>query len=114
MQEKRQFQRFEKKYTVIYTLKDNPTQVFDLAGLLDISKGGLKFSSHEAMRIGQEIDFQIKFPFLYPLSTPLSGKVINVSKLEGSYIYRISVKFISLNSNAMIVLNEMEKINQKK
>ncbi len=113
MQEKRQDQRFQKKYTVIFSLKDNPQKAFDISGLVDISKGGLKFTSYENFTIGQVINFQIKFPFLYPQVTMIDGKVISVNKIPESIVHKVSVEFVNLHSDVILILNQMEEINQK-
>ena len=115
MQEKRRNVRFKKQYTAIFSLKDNPQKTFDVSGLRDISKGGLKFLSFEKYEVGTVIIFQIKFPFAYPRVTSIEGKVISVTMASvGQTIYQTSIRFINITPQIRDDLEKMEKINLKK
>jgi hypothetical protein len=112
VQEKRRNVRFQKHYTVVFSLKNMPEKICDTSGIRDVSKGGIKFLSFNKYEIGTVLVFQIRFPFVYPRVTLVEGKVVNIVPAGG--IYQTSVQFVNVTPQALIDLEQMEKINQKK
>ena len=114
MEDKRRDARYKRQYIIMYSVKSDPShKSFEVSGLHDISKGGLKFSSYENYPVGTAIEFHIKFPFNYPNATEVEGRVVGVHQLPNVKSYKISVTFSSLDHAAIASLEEMEKINQK-
>ncbi|MBF0489438.1 MAG: PilZ domain-containing protein [Candidatus Omnitrophica bacterium] len=113
MKKERQDPRYKKQYTVNFSLKDHPDKTETLSGLLDISKGGLKFGSYEKYDVGMGVVFRIQFPFLYPQAIKLQGTIVGVQQVPMGKLYRISVKFVDLDEASKSALEQMEKINQK-
>jgi hypothetical protein len=114
MEEKRQSARFKKPYTATFFIKDAPQKEFDISGLRDISKGGLRFLAYQKFEIGAVITFHIKFPFAEPPITVVEGQVVDIHAEAGSSVYRTNVKFINLSAIAAANLEQMERINSKK
>lgn len=113
MDDKRQDTRYKKQYIIIYSLKTDLQKTVEISGLLDISKGGLKFASYEQYPIGTIIVFQIKFPFNYPNATRIEGRVVGLHQIGQAKSVKISVKFFDVDTLAGAALDQMEKLNQK-
>jgi hypothetical protein len=113
MDDKRRYARYKRQYIITYSLKDDPRKTFEVSGLLDISKGGLKFASYEDYPIDTIIIFQIKFPFNYPNATRIAGKVVGVYPVPHAKSCRISVRFFDVDTLAAEALDQMEHVNQK-
>lgn len=112
--DKRMFARFQKEYTIIFSVKNKPEKTYDMTRLLDISKGGLKFFSYEFFPIGTTIVFHIKFPFLYPQVTNIEGQVVAVQDVMKGKTYKISLNFINETPEALNALEKMQQLNLKK
>jgi hypothetical protein len=113
MAERRLYQRFQKKYTITFTVNDHPPRMYDTSTILDISRGGLFFISSVPHPVGTRIFFNIKFPFLLPQETSVDGQVIALEQTPGSRIFRIRGKFINVSPQAEAALLQMEEINLK-
>jgi len=113
MDDKRRDERFKRQYIIIYSLKEDPTKSFEVSGMQDISKGGLKFVSYDNYAVGTVIVFQVKFPFNYPNATRIEGKVVGAHQMPNAKSYKISINFINLDGAAAAALDQMEKINSK-
>ena len=113
MNEQRRDNRYKRQYIIIYSLKSDPTKSFEVSGLQDISKGGLKFVSYDPYNINTVIVFQIKFPFNYPNATRIEGRVVGVAQMPNAKSHKISVNFCNLDAMASAALDQMELLNQK-
>lgn len=111
MPERRLHQRFQKQYTVVFYLKDNPQSVYDMPKLMDISRGGLKFLSSTDYPPGTGLGFKIRFPFLYPETTIIEGEVVAMDHVPGTKVFRIKVKFVNLTPPLESILQQMEEFN---
>jgi hypothetical protein len=113
MQERRSYQRFEKKYTIVFTVEDTPPKIYDMATIVNISRGGVYFISSIPHPVGTKMFFNIKFPFLSPKETLVDGQVVALEHAAGSRIVRIRGKFINVSPEAEAALLQMEQINLK-
>jgi Tfp pilus assembly protein PilZ len=112
MQNMRHNERYNRQYFVVYSLKNSLNSIQN-SRLIDISKGGLKFPSLQNYPVGTEIIFHIKFPFLFPDTTRIEGKVVGVQQLPQDKSYKTNIVFINLDVAASSALDQMEKINHK-
>jgi c-di-GMP-binding flagellar brake protein YcgR len=113
MTERRLHQRFQKPYTVIFSLKDTPRETYDISTVLDISRGGLKFVSSDNYPAGTKIVLKIKFPFLYPKETLIDGEVVDIDQGAKAKLSKIKVKFINISPPVESILQQMEELNLK-
>ncbi len=113
MEEKRKSTRYKKPYIVKFGLKDNVHKPFDVSQLYDISKGGLKFISHQNYGSGTKIVFYIRFPFLYPHETIVEGEIVANQEAFMGKMYKIGAKFVNITAEIAAVLEQMDQINQK-
>ena len=113
MQDKREFSRFDKQYTIMFCIKDAPHKSYDMSRLMDISKGGLKFFSYDYFPVGTTFIFHIRFPFLYPQILDIEGQVVAVKEVLQGKTYKIGVNFINQTPQAMGALSKMQEINSK-
>jgi len=111
MPERRLHQRFQKPYTVIFSLKDNPQETYDMSTILDISRGGLSFSSSAFYPSGTKMTFSIKFSFLYPQATVVDGQVVAAQQKPSSNLFKTKVKFINVSPSVESILRHMEQLN---
>jgi hypothetical protein len=114
MEEQRKAIRFQKQYSLTYIIKGRPEKVYHLASLVDISQGGLKFSSQEMHETGSILVFNIKFPFMHPIISAFEGEIIGVQKIDQVMIYKARVQFVNVAPEATEALKRMEEINKKK
>ncbi len=114
MQEKREFSRFVKQYTIMFSIKDAPQKSYDMSRLMDISKGGLMFLSYDFFPIGTVFSFNIKFPFLYPNAITIDGKIVAIQEVMKGKTYKIGIHFINQSPEAKDALAKMQEINSKK
>jgi hypothetical protein len=114
MQEQRKDLRFQKQDPLMYSLKDKPEVAYKVSSLIDISKGGLKFTCVEEHPVGTILIFHIKLPFLYPIVPTFEGKIIGVGHHNQMKIYQVRVQFTHLDPQAAAALQQMENIHSKK
>ena len=114
MDEKRQFQRFPKEYTITYTVKNDANKTFNMYKLLDISKGGLKFFFYYHFDLQTRMVFYIKFPFLYPHVITVEGDVVAIKEVMAGKTYKIGVHFVNIAPEAQAAFEKMEQLNLKK
>lgn len=113
MQDKREFPRFVKQYTITFCIKDAPQKSYDVSRLMDISKGGLMFLSYDYFSMGTIFAFNIKLPFLYPNSLNVEGKVVALQEILQGKTYKIGVHFINETPEALSALSKMQEVNSK-
>jgi len=107
MQERREFQRFSRTYTVTFAVKDEQRVVHDMSRTVDISKGGLRFFTQENYDIGTNITMKIRFPFLSPDVTELEGQVANTCKVGEIPVYTTGIRFVNLTPEALAALERL-------
>ena len=113
MSERRLHQRFQKPYTIIFSLKDNPRQTYDMSMVLDISRGGLSFTSSVPYPPGTKMIFNITFSFLYPQATIIDGEVVATEHRPKATLFKMKVKFINMSPLVESILWQMEQCNLK-
>lgn len=114
MQEKRHSQRFQREYTITYSVKQETNKTFNMYKLLDISQGGLKFFSYDRFEIGTRMVFSIKFPFLYPHVITVEGDVVAIQDVLKGTTYKIGIHFVDITPETQTALEKMEQVNIKK
>ena len=112
MDDKREHQRIKRNITAKFYLKNAPEKKYYVSQIIDISNGGLKFFTYEKFKWGDEIVFEVYFPFLYPRATFLEGRVVGIKDIMVGKTAHVSVEFINMTPALQDTLATFEKFNK--
>jgi hypothetical protein len=111
--ERRQFVRIRKHYIIRFYQKDNPSLKYEASQILNISKGGLCFSSTIPFDIGAHLAIELRTPYVAE-KVYLEGRILESKEKIKGVVYQNRIKFNDLSAHAADVLDKVEKYNLSK
>lgn len=106
-QEKRKHKRLAGKYHVSYKVYGSSLD-FDLSQTMNISRGGMLFTSDRCLGKDVELRFFIKGPFFLE-SLEMGGRVIESREVVKGSIYQVRIRFNDTTVKQLDVLDDFIK-----
>jgi hypothetical protein len=111
--EHRRYLRVFKNYKLVFSFKGSPDKKSDETFIKDISKGGVRFTTSQPIKLDTHLVFEIGIPYIAPKKLTLEGLVISCKEVNPGLVYEIRAGFNSLDGETLQVLDMVEKINPK-
>jgi len=111
--ENREHVRLSKNYSLAFNFKDSSDKKSDVTFIKDISKGGIRFTTSQHIKLGTCLVFEIGIPYIAPKKLILEGQVISSKETTPKLVYEIRAKFNSLDEEKLRILDMIEKQNPK-
>jgi hypothetical protein len=108
--ERRQFVRIKKNYIIRFYEKNNPSMKFEVSQIENISKGGLCFTSTMSLSAGANLSIELRTPYVAD-TIYLEGNLLSSTEKIKGLIYINHLKFHDISSEALEVLEKIEKYN---
>ena len=104
---RRKHVRVYRNFILLYRLKGQDI-TYEMSQVNNISRGGINFSSTVALAKGNELNVELKTPFLND-KVDLEGIVLECREKIANLIYEVRVEFKDLSGQAADVLAKIEQ-----
>ena len=105
---RRKYVRIYRNFILLYRLKGNDSITYEMSQVNNISRGGINFSSTVTLGKGNELNVELKTPFLND-KVDLEGIVLECREKIANLIYEVRVEFKDLSDQAGDVLAKIEQ-----
>lgn len=107
--ERRRYQRINKKFILSYFERSNPSQKFEITQLKNISLGGMCFIASRPLELSSNLQIELRTPYLSD-RTHFDGKVLESHEKVRDMIYEIRTEFNELNSQAKFLIEKLMEV----
>jgi len=111
--ERRKDPRIYRNFIMSYHEKGKSAKTHDVSQVNNVSKGGVNFSSTHPLKKEAILTVELKTPFISD-SLILDGFVVDCREKIAGMIYEVRLKFQDIPSEALVVLEKIEKYSKNK
>lgn len=110
--ERRKFIRIYRHFILKYSLASSPQVEEETSQINNISQGGMSFAASRRLKAGEEVNVELKTPFLNEAMS-LQGIILECREKIPKLIYEIRLQFKDLSVVAKDVLAKIEMYASK-